>query len=82
MSSYPRRLAGLALGAALVAGSTGTALAGPAEQAAFGQHVASCAQEQLGQRPDPPQVTCTHDGHSHTFATFGEMVQHMQDEQP
>ena len=81
MSSHPRRLTGLVLGAfLLLTGGAGTALADPAEQAAFGQHVASCAQEILGQRPDPPQVTCTHDGHTHTFANFGEMVQHMHDQ--
>ena len=82
MSSYPRHLAGPVLGAALLlAGATGNALAQPADQAAFGQHVASCAQENLGQRLSPPQVTCTHDGHTHTFANFGEMVQHLQDHQ-
>ena len=37
-----------------------------------------CAQTSLDQRDNPPTVTCTHDGMTMTFATFGEMVQHMQ----
>jgi hypothetical protein len=43
----------------------------------LGQHIAMCAQ-QLGQRADPPAVTCTHDDMTMTFATFGEMVEHMR----
>ena len=43
----------------------------------FGQHVSSCAQTSLGKRASPPEVTCSHDGHTHVFANFGEMVQHM-----
>lgn len=54
----------------------------PAEASnAFGTHVADCAQRSLGQRADAPQVTCTHDGHSMTFPTFGAMVQHMREMQ-
>lgn len=64
---------------ALVAGPTGSALAAE-DSAAFGQHVAACAREHLGQRPDPPAVTCTMpDGSTMTFATFGAMVQHMRE---
>ena len=37
------------------------------------------AQLALGQRVDPPAVTCTHDGHVHTFATFGELVTHARE---
>ena len=37
------------------------------------------AQLALGQRVDPPAVTCTHDGHVHTFATFGELVAHARE---
>ncbi|MCC7388546.1 MAG: hypothetical protein IT431_07235 [Phycisphaerales bacterium] len=63
----------LAAAAALAAAPTAAAQPQP-----FGGHVSSCAQAHLGQRPDPPTVTCEHDGHLHTFATFGEMVRHMQ----
>ena len=63
---------------ALVAGPTDSALAAE-DSAAFGQHVAACAREHLGQRADPPEVTCTMpDGSTMTFATFGAMVQHMR----
>lgn len=44
----------------------------------FGQAVADCAHMASGQRPNPPAVTCTHDGHTHTFANFGAMVAHMR----
>lgn len=66
----------LTASAALVAGFSGNALAGDA----FGQHVAMCAQMTLGQRDNPPWVTCTHDGVSITFANFGAMVRHMRTE--
>ena len=33
----------------------------------------------LGKRANPPEVTCSHDGHVHVFANFGEMVQHMRE---
>lgn len=57
---------------------TGTfVLAAPASASAgIGGHVSTCAREALGQRPAPPAVTCTHDGQTHTFATFGAMVRH------
>ena len=70
------RRSALVLGAtlALAAGSAGGALA----DNTFGQHVAACAHGSLGQRADPPSVTCTHDGMRMTFANFGEMVRHMR----
>jgi len=61
--------------AALAAGLSGGALA--AEEP-FGRHVSMCAHE-LGQRAGAPAVTCTHDGTTMTFATFGAMVQHMRE---
>lgn len=61
--------------AALAAGVSGNASAG---EEPFGQHVSMCAHE-LGKRADTPAVTCTHDGMTMTFATFGAMVQHMRD---
>ncbi|MGH3085310.1 MAG: hypothetical protein ACRDNP_14900 [Gaiellaceae bacterium] len=27
--------------------------------------------------PRPTRIVCTHDGYTHTLATFGEMVLHM-----
>ena len=75
-----RTSAGLrAAASALALGLTGGATAAPSPAADFGQHVASCAQEHLGQREGTPSVTCTHDGVEMTFATFGAMVQHMQE---
>jgi hypothetical protein len=68
--------------AALVAGAMA---AGPARSALaadgssdFGQHVAMCAQMSLGDRVNPPEVSCTHDGMTMTFANSGEVVQHMR----
>ena len=60
--------------AALAAGFGGTAFAGDA----FGQRDASCAQETLGQRENPPALTCACDGTTMTFANFGAMVEHMR----
>ena len=54
-------------------------MAGPAAASPFGQSVSGCARASLPPQPSPPQVTCTHDGQTHTFATFGEMVAHMRD---
>lgn len=62
---------------AFAAGLAGGAAASPNPAADVGQHLATCAREHLGQRADSPSVTCTHDGMEMTFATFGEMVQHM-----
>lgn len=61
--------------AALAAGVSGTAFAAGEP---LGRHVSMCAQE-LGQRADAPAVTCTHDGMTMTFATFGAMVQDMRE---
>ena len=61
--------------AALAAGVSSNALAsdGP-----LGRDVSACAQTSLGQRVDPPAVTCTHDGESMSFPNFGAMVAHMR----
>lgn len=66
-----------AAGTLALAVTVNTAAASPS--ADFGRHVAACAQEHGGQRTIPPQVTCTHDGMTMTFPTFGAMVQHMQE---
>jgi hypothetical protein len=70
--------------AVTAAGSLSLALAGgvaaaPNPEGTLGQHVASYAQEHLGARDGAPAVTCTHDGMTMTFATFGDMVRHMRD---
>ena len=62
--------------AAAAAVSPGVVQAAESEQP-FGQHVSECAQPSLGKRSNPPAVTCSHDGHTHVFANFGEMVHHM-----
>lgn len=67
-----KRLSVLAAAATVAAG-----VAGAASAASFGQHVAMCAHE-LGARADAPAVTCTHDGTTMTFRTFGAMVEHMR----
>ena len=69
-----RLILAIAASAALAAGFSGSALA----DNSFGQHVAMCAHTTLGQRDNPPAVSCTHDGMTMTFANFGEMVQHMR----
>ncbi len=71
-----RLMLALAASIALAAGFSGSALAD--ESSSFGQHVASCAQATLGQRDNPPAVTCACDGTTMTFANFGAMVEHMQ----
>ena len=73
------RAASLAVAGTLAVGFAGSAAAAPNPAADFGQHVASCAQEHLGQREGAPSVTCTHDGMTMTFPTFGAMVRHMQE---
>lgn len=45
---------------------------------AFGQMVAMCAQMDLGERGNPPAVTCICNGETMAFANFGAMVQHMK----
>jgi len=68
-----KRFSMLAAVAAISAAIAGTAAAAP-----FGQHVAMCA-HQLGARDGAPAVvTCTHDGMTMDFATFGAMVNHMR----
>jgi hypothetical protein len=69
----------LAASGVLALGLAGGAAASTGPAASFGQHVAACAQEHLGQPPAVPEVACTHDGTSMTFETFGGMVQHMQE---
>jgi len=76
--SIARRFAlALVSGAALAGGVSGNALAAD-DSATLGPHVAACAQESLGQRQSPPTVTCTHNGMTMTFATFGELMEHMR----
>ena len=53
---------------------SGNALAGETR----GASVSMCAQMHLGQRDNPPAITCSHDGTAVTFATFGDMVRHMR----
>lgn len=74
MPALRRSISTLAAAGTLALGFGGNAAAAPSASAEFGQHVASCAQEHLGQREGAPAVTCTHDG----FPTFGAMVRHMQ----
>jgi len=71
--------ASLTAAGALAFAFGGSAAAAPSQAADFGQHVASCAQEHLGQREGAPAVTCTHDGMTMRFPTFGAMVRHMQE---
>lgn len=65
-------IAAVAAAALAGAASTNAAAAEPP-----GQHVSMCAHE-LGQRADAPAVTCTHDGMTMSFDSFGAMVKHMQ----
>ncbi len=58
--------------------ATGLSATALAADEPFGQHVSMCAHMSLGQRDNAPQVTCTHDGITMTFANFGAMVQHMR----
>ena len=66
------RLTILVTTAAVASALTGSASAEP-----FGAHVSMCAHE-LGARDNPPAVTCTHDGMTMTFPTFGAMVTRMR----
>ena len=74
-----RRVAAVTAAAivAVLAGAAPTPAARPDEP--LGARVSQCAQASLGQRPDPPAVTCAHEGHVHTFATFGELVAHLRE---
>lgn len=78
MSRLIPTAASLTAAGALALALGGNALGAPSPSADFGQDVATCAQAHLGQREGAPSVTCTHDGTEMTFATFGAMVQHMQ----
>lgn len=79
MPALRRSISTLAAAGTLALGFGGNAAAAPSASAELGQHVASCAQEHLGQRAGAPAVTCTHDGMTMTFPTFGAMVQHMRE---
>ena len=79
MSRLLPTAASLTAAGALALALGGNALGAPSPSADFGQHVAGCAQEHLGQREGAPSVTCTHDDMTMTFATFGAMVQHMRE---
>ena len=79
MSRLIPTAASLTAAGALALALGGNALGAPNPSAEFGQHVATGAQEHLGQREGAPSVTCRHDGVVMTFATFGEMVQHMRE---
>ena len=71
------RVVAILAAATVAAASPGVARAAQIDEP-FGQHVSECAQTSLGKRATPPAVTCSHDGHVHVFANFGEMVQHMK----
>ena len=64
---------------ALALSLAGNVPAAPSTSSELGQHIATCAQEHLGQRAEAPSVTCTHDGIEMTFPTFGAMVEHMRE---
>ena len=63
----------------LAAISAALLVAGPAAASPLGQNVAACAKASLPPQPSPPAVTCTHDGATHTFVNFGQMVAHMRE---
>ena len=69
MSRLIRGTAALTAAGALALVFGGSAAAAPNPAASLGQHVASCAQEHLGQREAALTITCAHDGM--TFQTFG-----------
>src|SRR6266545_3005366 len=70
MRNCIRLLALVAAVGAVVAGPADSALAAD-DSAAFGQHVAACAEEHLGQRADVPAVTCTMPASCAVQATAG-----------
>ena len=71
------RVVAILAAATVAAASPGVARAAQIDEP-FGQHVSECAKMSLGKRASPPLVTCSHDGHTHVFANFGEMVQQMR----
>jgi hypothetical protein len=74
------RCAAAVTAAAIVAVLAGAAPAPAASSGEpLGAHVSQCAQASLKERPDPPAVTCAHDGHVQSFATFGELVAHLRE---
>ena len=77
MIGHRLRLLGVVVGAATLAGASAASAATDIEP--LGAHVAECAQVALGPRVDPPGVTCSHDGHVHSFRTFGELVAHLRE---
>ena len=79
MPTLTQAVTTLAVAGTLALAFGGSAAAASSPAAELGQHVASCAQEHLGQREAPPAVTCTHDGMTMSFPTFGAMVQHMRE---
>ena len=79
MSRLVQAAASVSVAGALALVFGGSAAAAPNAGADFGQHVATCVPEHLGQREGAPSVTCTHDGMTMTFPTFGAMVRHMQE---
>jgi len=64
-------IVGLTSAAALVAPA-----AAVAESESVGEHVSQCAQIALPPA-DGSAIVCEHEGHAHTFHTFGEMVLHL-----
>ena len=73
------RAAVLAATGTAALGLAGPSAAAPAPHADLGQHIASCAQESLGQRESPASVTCIHDDLVMSFPTFGALVQHVRE---
>ncbi len=78
-SNVRARLVVAILASAAVAAVSPEATQAAEQDEPFGQHVSECAQTSLVKRTNPPAVTCSHDGHLHAFANFGEMVQHMHE---
>jgi hypothetical protein len=79
MARLIRIAALLSTSGALALALTANALAEANASADFGQQVAMCAQENAGQHEGAPSVTCTHDGMTMSFPTYGAMVRHMQE---
>lgn len=62
MSRLVPTAASAAAAGALALALAANVFAAPDPSADFGQHVAVCAQEHLGQRDAAPGITCSHDG--------------------
>jgi len=78
MSGRRLSLLAVATSAATLAVTSSALASSPLEP--LGVHVSECARVALGQRVDPPAVTCAHDGHMHSFSMFGELVAHLQEQ--